>query len=248
MYYSSQQIANFFIKKSHASGIELTPMKLLKLCYIAHGWHLGLYQDELLNEVIRAWKYGPVINSIYHDFKHYYNNQITELYTQPFTDKVPFPDDEKLPFLEKIWDIYKGFNGVQLSTMTHQKDTPWDITWNQKGGKDIPGAIIPNDVIKDYYQRKIDAVKPKPIEVENGYPKILQEMQDLFSDRKVMAHYMLDTSDVAKNLPYGEIRFVSINNKWDYKVFNKEDMVKIEKQIDKMIDHFINLNGSAAPL
>ncbi|HTK20959.1 MAG TPA: type II toxin-antitoxin system antitoxin SocA domain-containing protein [Mucilaginibacter sp.] len=159
--YSSQQIANFFIKKSHSTGIELTPMKLLKLAYIAHGWHLGLFGEPLLNEVVYAWKYGPVINSIYHDFKRYHDCQISELYSNPFNNSTPLPDDAIAPFLDKIWNIYKQYNGVQLSTMTHQPNTPWDITWNQNGGKDKSSVIIPNDLIKDYYQTKIEAVKNK---------------------------------------------------------------------------------------
>ncbi|MEO7215667.1 type II toxin-antitoxin system antitoxin SocA domain-containing protein [Mucilaginibacter sp.] len=157
--YSSHQIANFFIKKSLSTGVELTPMKLLKLCYISHGWHLGLYNTELLNEAIFAWKYGPVINSVYHDFKKYRDGQVSELYVDFMTGTIPLPTEDKAPFLDKIWNIYKGFNGVQLSTMTHQPNTPWDITWNQNGGKNKTSAIIPNDLIKDYYSKRLDAVR-----------------------------------------------------------------------------------------
>ena len=72
------QIANYFIKSSFRTGDELTPMKLIKLTYIAHGWHLGLYDSELIDEPVYAWKYGPVVQSIYQDFKWYGDNQIAE--------------------------------------------------------------------------------------------------------------------------------------------------------------------------
>jgi len=57
-------VANYFIKKSQDDGIAVTPMQLVKLVYIAHGWHLGLHHSQLLTESIQAWKYGPVIPSV----------------------------------------------------------------------------------------------------------------------------------------------------------------------------------------
>ena len=35
--YPSLVVSNFFINKSIEEGVELTPMKLLKLVYITHG-------------------------------------------------------------------------------------------------------------------------------------------------------------------------------------------------------------------
>ncbi|HEY9256536.1 MAG TPA: type II toxin-antitoxin system antitoxin SocA domain-containing protein [Chitinophaga sp.] len=153
MPYSSRQIANFFIKSSQNTGDELTPMKLIKLCYIAHGWNLALYNEALLDEAIQAWQYGPVIQSIYRDFKHYGNSQITELVK--VGDEYPLPNPAAFPLLNKIWDVYKKYDGVQLSAMTHQPETPWDITWNDMGGKQLRAAIIPNNLIQQHYLQKI---------------------------------------------------------------------------------------------
>lgn len=151
---TSRAIANFFIKSSHDSGEELTPMKLVKLCYIAHGWHLGYFEEALLDEVVHAWKYGPVIDTVYHDFKHYGTSQITELYRDE-AGEYPYPQTDVIPFLTHIWDAYKRYDGIRLSAMTHQENTPWDITWNKKGGKHKRHVIIPNDLIKVHYKEKI---------------------------------------------------------------------------------------------
>ena len=155
--YSSRQIANYFIKKSQASGQELTPMKLIKLCYIAHGWYLGLYGQQLLSEIIYAWKYGPVIDTIYKDFKQYGSNQITELLFEENQKNYPLPDNKIMPFLDAIWNAYGGFNAIELSAMTHEKGTPWDTVWNIRGGKNQQYAIIPNDIIEEHYKSKIAA-------------------------------------------------------------------------------------------
>ena len=157
MIYSSHQIANYFIKRSQSTGDELTPMKLIKLCYIAHGWRLGLYDEQLLDEVIYAWKYGPVIETIYRDFRKYGSSQISELYSEDGYE-YPFPDKEVNAFLDSIWNAYGKYNGIELSAMTHQPNTPWDIVWNQRGGKNLQHAIIGNDIIKAHYKEKINAV------------------------------------------------------------------------------------------
>ncbi len=80
--------------------------------------------------------------------------------------------------------------------------------------------------------------KTGKISLEQKYPKLFSEMQNLFSDRKILAHYMVDISEEAKLLPDGTIRFHALNNKHELKVFDKEKMKKIEKQISKMCEVF----------
>lgn len=145
------------------TGVEITPMKLLKLVYIAHGWHLGIKETPLINEAVQAWKYGPVVESVYHEFKEYGNQPIKKQATvltvleddvqiiTPSVDDV----DSKL-FLDSVWNTYSKYSGLQLSTLTHQSDSPWDIVWNKQGGKNKNGSIIPNDLIQAHYKDKMN--------------------------------------------------------------------------------------------
>lgn len=165
MPYPTRAIANYFIEKSFDTGVELTPMKLLKLVYIAHGWHLGLTGEPLIREAIQAWQYGPVISSLYQDVKHFGRAEITELIEQYAPDgqggsdwvvpEIP-RDDPVVPLLERIWQVYSKFSGGQLSTMTHQPGTPWHQVWQDQSGSLRSGAIIPNDLIRDHYRQKIE--------------------------------------------------------------------------------------------
>ncbi len=152
------EIANYFIEKSLETGEELTPMKLNKLVYIAHGWYLGLADRPLIGEAAQAWKYGPVIPSVYHRFKSYGGAQVTSL--EPAGDMITIPevrDQELKEFLQRIWDVYGHLSGLQLSSLTHQEGTPWSVTRHKYGnGRDNGGAMIPNDLIKQHYKEKID--------------------------------------------------------------------------------------------
>jgi len=52
-------VANYLIGKAQSEGRSITPMQLIKLVYIAHGWTLGLYDQPLIGEQVEAWTYGP---------------------------------------------------------------------------------------------------------------------------------------------------------------------------------------------
>ena len=73
-----ETIANYFISKALADGIKLTLLQLIKLVYLAHGWHLGLTGRPLISETVQAWKYGPVIKSLYDRFKRYDSQPLDE--------------------------------------------------------------------------------------------------------------------------------------------------------------------------
>lgn len=153
----SEAVANYFIQKSFDTGQPLSPMKLLKLVYIAHGWHRGYFGTNLINDAVEAWQYGPVIPDLYRDIKHYGRRTIDaaidgylplELYPQG-----ALPNERTLALLDNVWRAYGDKDGLQLSALTHQPGTPWDIIWRQGGG--ARNAIIPNDLIEAHYREKI---------------------------------------------------------------------------------------------
>lgn len=158
----SLPIANYFILKSLATGVELTPQKLVKMVYVAHGWYLALTGKPLLAEGIQAWKYGPIITSVYNKFIQYGNSQIDELYFNAAANTYPIVEEKSLKeFLDKIWEVYNTFNGPELSTITHETNTPWDIIWNAQGKRKREGIIIPNDLIEKYYKERANGETAK---------------------------------------------------------------------------------------
>lgn len=137
------QIANYFLE---ASGGTLTPLQLLKLVYIAHGWSFPLRQGPLLDQTlerIEAWQYGPVIPDLYHATKVYRGD--------PVSSPIPTYGSEltsaEKPLLAAVFKSYGRFSGGQLSAMTHRPGTPWDIAW--KRGKN---SQITDDMIAAHYK------------------------------------------------------------------------------------------------
>lgn len=143
MSYSTVTIANYYIKKHSAYG-ELTPMKLIKLVYIAYGWYLTSFEHKkLLTEQPEAWRYGPVFPSLYNRLREYGRNFIKEPIFSSTKEEI---SEEDATFLDKIWEIYGQKDGIYLSALTHQEGTPWSLTYPR--GENIE---IPDDLIKEHY-------------------------------------------------------------------------------------------------
>lgn len=152
----TESVANYFIQKSFETGVPLTPMKLIKLVYIAHGWHRGYFSKNLIDDAVEAWQYGPVIPELYHKVKRYGRGAVTgaiEGYGVLGDDHNPFPEENTRVLLDNVWQNYGRYDGLNLSAMTHQPGTPWDQTWNTTKG------IIPNQLIEQHYKGKIQAAQ-----------------------------------------------------------------------------------------
>lgn len=145
---SALNISSYFLSKYGNRENDITPMKLIKLVYIAHGWYLALADKTLIDENPEAWKYGPVIPSIYHEFKEFRNQPITSLYEQGHK----LTDSKTMVFLDKIWEVYGKYTAIQLSDKTHQPDSPWSIVWNDLKNKNRISLQIPENLIQAYYK------------------------------------------------------------------------------------------------
>ncbi len=138
---SAAQVAN---KLRELSGETLTPLQLLKLVYISHGWSFPINGGPLIGERIEAWQYGPVVPSLYHAIKGFRNAPVTQ--PIPDGDTPLTPREEAL--VKTVHDTYGRYSGGQLSAMTHRVGTPWAIAWERGRNSEIT-----NDVISEYYKQ-----------------------------------------------------------------------------------------------
>ncbi len=150
MAYDACQIADWFINHAQKKGKPLSIMALLKLTYIAHGWHLEMRNAPLFHNKIEAWQYGPVIPDVYNEFRDQgISIQRPAKRDQPFQLEA---EDENL--LDQVYNIYAELPPFQLSHLTHIPGGPWDIA-GQAGGW---YALIPDDLIKQHYaQKRVEA-------------------------------------------------------------------------------------------
>ena len=161
--YSAKEIANYFLELSAKK--DISPLKIQKLVYIAHGWHLALYGEPLVqDELAEAWEYGPVFPSIYHEFKRFGAGPILEPvlawtyydFLEEWDSHIPRikPDDKRtIAFLNRIWELYGHFSAGELSAMTHEEGSPWNQVREEVGP--IKNANIDNALIEKYYKDRL---------------------------------------------------------------------------------------------
>ena len=150
--YFPSHIANFFLWLSRNDRDKkcITNMKLVKLTYFSYAWHYALYKEKLFSELVEAWDYGPVVPSIYHEFKRFGKSTIDTYAVEnknPFDDNLYYPminasDTNTVSVLNAVWDSYKNKDGEELSEITHQANSPWGNVFERGKNK----ALEMNDI------------------------------------------------------------------------------------------------------
>lgn len=77
--YDAITIANFIIwfVNNRTLNRNLTPLKLQKILYYVQANHLATHNGTpLFMDPIEKWQYGPVVPSVYHEFKDFGINHI----------------------------------------------------------------------------------------------------------------------------------------------------------------------------
>ncbi len=167
--YSADAIANEFLELAAKEGKPVTPLMLQKLVYYAHGWHLGLGLGPLIDEPIEAWKLGPVIRSLYAEFRKFGGKPITEpahdikfVPGEGVTHIVPRMDcegdsgAESKDVIDRVWGFYKQFSGLQLSTMTHEPGSPWHQVASSFSTRIPEYTRIPNAMLQEHFAKRIE--------------------------------------------------------------------------------------------
>lgn len=166
---SALSIANYFIEIARNNKSEIKPLRLMKLVYIAHGYILVSLDRSLLNprfDKVEAWKYGPVIPSVYHSFKKYGNGPITEktvIFTGEYdsdgeidiiTEEPTLQDEKARRICDFVWKRYSRFADWQLVNFLHKKQSPWGLVYEEGKNKEIPDLYT-----KIYFGKIIQAIK-----------------------------------------------------------------------------------------
>lgn len=159
--YQVQQIANFFLEKGREEDIQIPPMKLIKLVYLAYGWMLAATGKRLFPDRIEAWQHGPVIPALYHEFKDWgrrcidcYSRMVDLETGEVFIPKIHKNSTDKytIKLLEIVWNAYKNFSSWRLRDESYEEGSPWHKVYDVWGGS----VKLKDDDIEEYFTKKIN--------------------------------------------------------------------------------------------
>ena len=136
-------VSNHLVDIAGEEGNTLTPMQVLKLVYISHGYRLGYNSIPLIPNRIEAWKFGPVIPDLYYSIKDRRDKPVVRVVATGLEDFV----DGEQDFVAAIYNEYRALDGIQLSNLTHQDGTPWHRVYRPN----VSSLPIPDDMIQHHY-------------------------------------------------------------------------------------------------
>ncbi|MGA2677789.1 MAG: type II toxin-antitoxin system antitoxin SocA domain-containing protein [Sedimentisphaerales bacterium] len=140
---TAQDIADYFLSLvDEDCGDSISNLKLQKLVYYAQGFHLAIEDKPLFDEPIEAWKYGPVIPTLYHKYKGSESGPISKpdnIDLDKYSPKVK-------SLLNDVYEVYGQFSAWKLACLTHDeppfKNTPMNSVINQQAMKDYFKTLL----------------------------------------------------------------------------------------------------------
>ncbi len=121
------------------SRVKCTHLKLEKLVYLCFADYLCKYDKELFQDVIYAYKYGPVVRSVYERYKSYSYKEIDQddeeivsedIQEMPSRSRIIFAENglEKINSIDETIEKYAKCTAGKLVELTHKPETPWAIS------------------------------------------------------------------------------------------------------------------------
>lgn len=166
--YAVEAVANSILRECEHHDIAVDPMKLQKLIYMAHGYYVGYTETPLIDEYFEAWPYGPVVPSVYHEFKRFggkaiatgtralnYFRQPNQASTEAESRAQYMPENDRIAnlVLNYVVETYGKFTATYLSALTHKVGSPWHQTRESQPNR--RNTLIPDETIQRYFAQLV---------------------------------------------------------------------------------------------
>ena len=164
---SCDVFAKYLLQKGNRSKISISNLKLQKLIYYCQGYSLGLHGKPLFIEQIKAWEHGPVVPSIYHEYKPYGDNPININFNPNYINEL---SELSVKLIDFVLMKLGGLSAWALRNQSHQ-ETPWlshyNTTLNKADGKEIT-----HKELTSFFSMEISNLQ------DTSFAKVLNLVQD----------------------------------------------------------------------
>lgn len=127
--YTSLLVANSILTRFFKEGITISPMKLQKMIYIVYKEYLTRENTLLFSEEFETWQYGPVVRTVYDEFKSFGSKHISKYATDALGKIYVCNEDTDITLkniLDRVFYRYRNTSAIELSKKTHNnKDSAW---------------------------------------------------------------------------------------------------------------------------
>lgn len=154
MAYAPTLIANNVLNRAFAEKCRISPMKLQKILYFVAAEYQKKTGQSLFSERFETWQYGPVLRSVYSEFRPFSRDYITR-FAKDAENKSRMINEGADPALQRaldtVWSATKGRSAVDLSRITHMENSAWDKSFQAEQ----PFLSSDNIIADDTYRREL---------------------------------------------------------------------------------------------
>ena len=139
--YDARTIADYVIAYYEKTDWVVSNLKLQKVLYFLQAQYLVSCNKKLFDDEIEAWGFGPVVPSVYHEYKIFGSASIPG-----FNKKMPRIAKEDAVIINEMLEHLRNMSSTYLTQLTIRQ-TPWIRNYSSYCTRTIPAIEI-----RDYFK------------------------------------------------------------------------------------------------
>lgn len=128
-------LAKYMVSKCVKDGCPISNLQLQKILYFIQVETIKKTGDVAFYDGIEAWKFGPVIPSVYYHFCGFGAMPIWASY------KVSTPEEPEKMIVDAVMEEKRKLDPWTLVDEAHKKGGPWDRTYKNGEGVHEPISV-----------------------------------------------------------------------------------------------------------
>lgn len=132
MAYRPGSVCNSILLRAKNEGVGINTLTLQKMLYFISSLYQRRTGENLVGERFEAWQYGPVVRSVYYEFRQFGSDPIPSYAT--YAGRATMVSRGKDPSfdraLDAVWDYASRLTPSQLVAITQLDGSAWSYAWD----------------------------------------------------------------------------------------------------------------------
>ena len=147
---TASDVAKYLIASFQKRKKEISNLKLQKLLYYAQAWYLVFYDVPLFDDSIEAWVHGPVVRSVFQEYRKFGWKPVQTKDAGSITAK------EITDHLNEVIRAYGDFDAFALEQRTH-REAPWRDARGNLEPDEPSHRVITHEAMKRFYGAQLQS-------------------------------------------------------------------------------------------
>ena len=157
---TAKEVARYLIARHCSKGDVITNKQLQKLLYYVQAWAL-VYMEPMFDDDIEAWVHGPVVDSVYQEYKRFGYNAIPV--TKKDCEDVAIAKEvglkkKQIELIDSVLLHYGGMSSFHLEMLTHS-EYPWLEARKGLTPTEPCTEVISIKTMKHFYKKRVNGKK-----------------------------------------------------------------------------------------